>query len=394
MAEWRLSKLFSFLDFTLSLSMSHDTEACGEDLSLVQQLSQISIYQDWLNQQSGRAFDTYEDLHQWSVTDLEGFWQSIWDFREVQSPVPVSEVLPVDEMPGAQWFTGTQVNLASQVFAHVDAAEKAGQPAIVCEDELGEVVELSWSELKRKSASLALNLKAMGVQKGDRVAAYLPNCPETVIAFLACTSIGAVWSLCAPDMGVKAVADRFAQIRPKVLIAADGVHYAGKPMDRSATVEQLLSELPTVQGRIVLRTPFASSQLDANLTFEDAVSRIGKDVSEFQPEPLPFDHPVWILYSSGTTGLPKPIVLGQGGAILSGYVNLLHLDLGPSYEANSFGERFFWFTSTGWVMWNILIGVMLHGAAVMFYDGSPFHPTNDALQGQFWPLQGEVMTRL
>ena len=335
---------------------------------------QIRLYRDWLKENLSLEFENYEALWRWSVTEREAFWQSIWEFREIQSATPYECVLCKDGMPGGEWFRGVSVNLANQVFRHVEPAEAAGQPAIICENELGEVSEISWPELKRKTASLALTLQKLGVRPGDRVAAYMPNVPETVIAFLACSSLGAIWSLCAPDMGVKAVIDRFAQIEPKVLIAADGVHYAGKPMDRSSNVRQLQSELPVLSATILMETPFATGNVAKDVTFEEAVGRSDAEVAAFEPEALPFDHPIWILYSSGTTGKPKPIVQGQGGTLITAMVNLLHQDFGPSYSENNHGERFHWFTSTGWVMWNVQIAGLLVGTTICLFNGSPSGP--------------------
>ena len=219
-------------------------------------------------------------------------------------------------MPGARWFPGAQVNYAHEVLRHVDAAHAAGMPAIVSENERGEVREMSWPELRRQVASCALALRALGVQRGDRVAAYLPNVPETMVAFLACSSIGAVWSVCAPDMGTAAVVDRFRQIEPRLLIAADGVHYGGKALDRSAVVQELRAALPSVEKLLLLRTPFAAQQIAGrSRDWSDAVARDDGETAAFEPEWLPFDHPIWIVYSSGTTGLPKPIVHGQGGIL-------------------------------------------------------------------------------
>ena len=335
---------------------------------------QIRLYQDWLKTHRGLEFADYEALWRWSVTDLDAFWQSIWDFRDIQSATPYEGVLCKDQMPGGEWFKGASVNIASQILRHVEAAEAAGEPAIICENEAGDVSTLGWAEMKRKAASLALTLKSLGVVRGDRVAAYLPNVPETVIAFLACSSIGAVWSLCAPDMGTKAVTDRFSQIEPKILIAADGVQYAGKPMDRSGIVSQLRADLPSVEASILIRTPYATGDVAAEYDFADVTSNTGPEVDAFEPEPLPFDHPVWILYSSGTTGKPKPIVLGQGGTLITSMVSLIHNDLGPSYSENNKGERFHWFTSTGWVMWNAQISGLLMGTTICLYNGSPNGP--------------------
>ena len=211
---------------------------------------QIRLYQDWLAQQHGLRFNSYEDLHHWSVSHLADFWRSIWDYYQLQSPTPLAkdtQVLSNDAMPNTQWFCGVQVSLPRQLLRHAQAANATDLPAIVSDNERGEVREMSWPELQRQVASVAIALRQLGVERGDRVAAYMPNIPETVVAMLACASIGAVWSLCAPDMGVAAVVDRFKQIEPKVLIAVDGVYYGGKPLDRSEVVQSLLAELPTVQ---------------------------------------------------------------------------------------------------------------------------------------------------
>lgn len=332
---------------------------------------QLRLYQDWLRDTRGLAFDRYDDLWRWSTTDLDGFWQSIWDYHGMQSPTPHSAVVADRKMPGAVWFPGAQVNYAREVLRHADAAHAAGMPAIVSDNERGEVRELSWPELRRQVASVALALKSHGVQRGDRVAAYLPNVPETIVACLACVSIGAVWSVCAPDMGTAAVADRFRQIEPKVLIAADGVYYGGKAIDRSAVVQELRGQLPSVETLLLLRTPYAVSPLDAEIDWTDAIARDDAEVAAFAPDWLPFDHPIWIVYSSGTTGLPKPIVHGHGGIVMTMYACGLHNDIGASYGANNLGERFHWYSSTGWVMWNCQMAGLAHGATIVLYDGHP-----------------------
>jgi acetoacetyl-CoA synthetase len=332
-------------------------------------LPRIRLYQDWLAQHRGLRFDDYDALWRWSTTDLTAFWQSIWDYFEMQSPTPHSAVLQGGPMPNAVWFDGAQVNYAQQVLRHADAAHAAGFLAIVSDNEQAQVRELSWPELRRQVASLALTLRDLGVQRGDRVAAYLPNVPETMVAFLACASLGAVWSVCAPDMGTPAVLDRFQQISPKVLIAADGVFHAGRAVDRSGVVQALRDALPSVVAVVLLATPHAAEKIADTVYWTSAT---GIKEAQFEPEWLPFDHPLWIVYSSGTTGLPKPIVHGHGGILMTLMaLKALHNDIGPSTDPNSWGERFHWYSSTGWVMWNAQLAGLAGGTTIVLFDGSP-----------------------
>jgi acetoacetyl-CoA synthetase len=344
----------------------------------------IRLYQQALAERQGLRFEQYHDLWRWSTTDLPAFWQSIWTHGGFESPTPYSAVLADDRMPGARWFLGAQVNYAQRVFRHRAAADSAGCPAIVAENEAGEIRELSWSELHRQVASLALALQSFGVHPGDRVAAYLPNVPETVVAFLACCSIGAVWSVCAPDMGTQAVVDRFRQITPTVLIAADGVRYGGRSLDRAEVVEGLRRDLPSVRTLIVLRTPHASRRVEADADLDALVVRNDAATTAFEPMWLPFDHPLWIVYSSGTTGPPKALVQGHGGTALVAVAGVLHGDQGPSYHPNSLGERFHWTSSTGWVMWNAQVGGLLNGTTICIYDGSPTGPKEAPDFGVLW----------
>ncbi len=340
-------------------------------------LPQIRLYQDWLRDTRGLVFDSYDALWQWSVTDLDAFWQSIWDYFELQSPTPHSAVLAENRMPGARWFPGAQFNYARQVFRHVDKAHAAGFPAIISHNEKslagGEPPkELSWPELRRQVASLALHLQAQGVQPGDRVAAYLPNIPEAMVAFLAVVSIGGVWSICAPDMGTNAVLDRFKQIAPKVLIACDGVSYGGRDFDRTAVLEELRAALPSVQHVIVHGNLNVTKSIAGCARLERATARNDAQTQAFEPMWLPFDHPLWIVYSSGTTGLPKPIVHGHGGTVIVALaLKTLHNDVGCSYDANSWGERYHWYSSTGWVMWNAQMSGLLNGTTCCIFDGNP-----------------------
>ena len=331
-------------------------------------IPQIRLYQDWLRETRGLSFESYDALWRWSVDDLPAFWQSIRDYFELHSPTPHKAVLDDARMPGTKWFEGAQFNYVEQVFRHVDPAHAAGFAAVISRNEKGEHRELSWPELRRQVASLALHLQAQGVQPGDRVAAYLPNIPATIVAFLAVASIGGVWSLCAPDMGTNAVLDRFKQIEPKVLIACDGVRYGGRDIARTAVVAEMRAALPSVTHLLVHGTP----------DWAQATSRNDGQTSAFEPLWLPFDHPLWIVYSSGTTGLPKPIVHGHGGTVIVGLaLKVLHNDIGCSYLPNSWGERFHWYSSTGWVMWNMQAAGLLNGTTCCIYDGSPAGTSKD-----------------
>ncbi|PIF75992.1 acetoacetyl-CoA synthetase [Variovorax sp. 54] len=347
-------------------------------------IPQIRLYQNWLRDTRGLAFDSYDALWRWSVTDLDAFWQSIWDYAGLHSPTPHTAVLAERRMPGARWFPGAQVNYTREVLRHADAAHAAGLPAIVSDNERGEVRELSWPELRRQVAAVALTLKSLGVRRGDRVAAYMPNVPETMVAFLACSSIGAVWSVCAPDMGTAAVADRFRQIEPTLLIAVDGVHYGGKPLDRSTVLQELRGQLPSVQKLLLVQTPFAANAVAHDVEWQQAIARDDAEVAAFEPEWLPFDHPIWIVYSSGTTGLPKPIVHGQGGILLTMHACGLHNDVGASYGANNLGERYHWYSSTGWVMWNSQLSGLAFGATICIYDGNPAGSKEKPDWGVLW----------
>jgi acetoacetyl-CoA synthetase len=342
---------------------------------------QILRYTRWLAAERGLHFDPtttdgYDTLWRWSVTDLHAFWASLWDWSGMQSPTPYSTVLEAETMPGARWFPGAQVNYAAQVFRHADEAHAAGHPAILFQNETlqaaGELVEISWPELRRRVASLAAALKAMGVQPGDRVCAFLPNAPGAAIAFLAAASLGAIWSVCSPDMGPVAVLDRFRQIEPKVLIACDGYTYGGAAHDRLAVLKGLLAELPSVRDVVLQRylDPAADPASLAGAARRahdfDALTAGG---ASFDPAWLPFDHPLWVVYSSGTTGLPKAIVHGHGGVMIEALkAGPLHNNVGPSVET---GDRFHWYSTTGWIMWNSQMGALLGGTTICIFDGSP-----------------------
>jgi acetoacetyl-CoA synthetase len=353
----------------------------------------IHRYQRWLGQRHGLHFDHYDALWQWSVSDLNAFWRSIWDYFELQSPTPFEVVLVEDRLPGAVWFRGAQLNYAQQAMRHADEAEAAGHPAIVWCDEAGlargELQQMRWSELRRQVASLAGHLKRLGVQRGDRVAAYLPNTAATVVAFLAVASVGAVWSLCSPDMGPVAVLDRFRQIEPAVLIACDGYRHGGVDHARLPLVAELLAQLPTVRHAIVLNHLDARADaqaLAAPPRQAHAWATLVADEVPFEPEWLPFDHPLWIVYSSGTTGAPKPIVHGHGGIVLEQCkLGTLHNDVGPSVSG---GDRFHWYSSTGWIMWNCQVSALLGGTTICLFDGSPAGPRDAPDWTTLWRFAG------
>jgi acetoacetyl-CoA synthetase len=340
---------------------------------------QINRYQRWLRETRGLQFATYDAMWQWSVNDLEAFWQSIWDYFAVDSPTAFARVLSDSRMPGARWFEGAQVNYARQVLRHADVAHAAGHPAVLFADEpmlaAGQLQSLSWPGLRAQVGALAAALRGMGVRRGDRVCAYLPNRPETAVAFLACASIGAIWSVCSPDMGPVAVLDRFRQIEPVVLIACDGYRYGGAAHDRRAVVAELVEQLPSV-SHVVWQTLLgggAPPAWPARITSHDLAALLARAAPDFEPDWLPFDHPLWVVYSSGTTGLPKPIVHGHGGVMLEALkLATLHNNIAPSVQS---GERYHWYSSTGWIMWNCQVGGLLGGTTICLFDGSPGGPS-------------------
>jgi acetoacetyl-CoA synthetase len=338
--------------------------------------SNLTAYIDWLRAERGVDVAAYPELWRWSVDDLEGFWNSIFDYFGVEYDGERGPALASREMPGADWFPGVRLNWAERAFA--GKADDA--VAIVHASELRDLGEITWGELRAQVASVAAGLRSLGVGQGDRVVAYLPNIAEATIAFLAVASIGAVWSSASPDFGAGSLIDRFAQIEPKVLIAVDGYRYGGKDFDRTPIVAQLQEAMPSVEHTVLLpyldpgaTATSGAAELENVVTWDDLLARGAG--AELTFERVPFDHPLWVLYSSGTTGLPKAIVQGQGGILIEQLKKMhLHLDAKP-------GDRLFWFTTTGWMMWNFIVSGLLTEAAIVLYDGNPGFPDMGALWG-------------
>jgi acetoacetyl-CoA synthetase len=335
--------------------------------------AELTRFGRWLASERGVETDGYFDLHRWSVENVEEFWRAIWDYFEIAADGDPGVVLASREMPGAEWFPDTRLNYAEHVFrGHPDEAI-----ALLGTSELRPLTETTWGELRAEVARVAAGLRQLGVGEGDRVVAYLPNIAEAVVAFLAAASLGAVWSSASPDFGAGAVADRFAQIEPKVLLCVDGYRYGGRDFDRREVVAELRAAMPSLEH--VVCVPY----LDPDAELPDSVGwgeLGGPGPHELSFERVPFAAPLWVLYSSGTTGLPKAIVQSQGGILLEGLKKMrLHLDLGPE-------DRFFWFTTTGWMMWNVVVGALLTEAPAVLFDGNPGHPD----MGRLWDLAEEA----
>jgi acetoacetyl-CoA synthetase len=340
--------------------------------------SQLTGYMRWLAEERDLHFEDYASLWRWSVTEIEEFWRSIWDHFEVISETQYDDVLAERVMPGARWFDGAQLNYAEHIFR--DKADD--EVAVLHASELRELSELRWGELRERVGAVREGLRALGVSRGDRVVAYLPNGPEALIAFLATASLGATWSSCSPDFGRGSVVDRFAQIEPKVMFTIDGYRYGGKDFDRLDTVAEVAAQIPSLERIVVVPYLSASPELDGLEHGSEASPMTWGQLldlgagAELSFDRVGFDHPLWVLYSSGTTGLPKAIVHGHGGILLEQLKKgHLHLDAQP-------GDRVFWFSTTGWMMWNFLVGVLLTDASIVLYDGNPGQPD----MGVLWDL--------
>ncbi|HSV78734.1 MAG TPA: acetoacetate--CoA ligase [Ramlibacter sp.] len=332
------------------------------------QSSRLVQYQRWLAQDQGVSTRDYADLWRWSVADVERFWQSIWSFFDVQADGDREPALGQRTMPGAEWFPNARLNFAEHVFRNATP----DQPAVIAHSEDVPLQRISWGELERSTAALAATLRGWGVRPGDRVASYMPNRPETLIAFLACASIGAVWSSCAPDMGASVVLDRLRQTEPKVLFAIDSYSYKGKHHDRGTVVNELLAGLPSVEHVVQVTGPLAAGRQVDWRNHSRWETALQADAAP-RYERLPFAHPLWILYSSGTTGLPKAMVHSQGGILLT------HLKEMALQNDLRRGDRLLFLGSTSWAVWNLLVGALVTGASIVMYDGHPSWPDGDAL---------------
>jgi acetoacetyl-CoA synthetase len=322
--------------------------------------TRMAAFRSWLASTKGLDLPDYESLWEWSTSDLEGFWGAIAEFFEVVFHDQPTRVLEAPVMPGAVWFPGATLNYAEHALRGPD-----GDLAVVFHREDGLSSQLTYGELRRRVAAVRAGFVSLGVRPGDRVVALVPNSPEALIAFLAAASLGATWSSCSPDFGARAIADRFAQISPTVLVAVDGYRYNGRAFDVRPTVEELRSEIPSLRATVMIDY-VGGTPLPGAVTWDSLL--VDHADAELAFEPVPFDHPLWVLYSSGTTGLPKGIVQGHGGIVVEHLKMLaLHSDLGP-------GDRFFWFTTTGWMMWNFLVSGLLVGSTIVLFDGSPAHP--------------------
>ncbi|MBC41357.1 MAG: acetoacetate--CoA ligase [Pusillimonas sp.] len=331
--------------------------------------SRLAHYQQWLARHYGVSPGDYADLWQWSVDNLELFWTSIWTYFDVQSDGLNEPVLASHTMPNAQWFPNAALNYAEHVFRN--ATDQ--RPALIARSETSEPFEVSWADLRRDAGALAASLRKLGIGKGDRVVSYLPNRPETVVAFMACASLGAVWSSCAPDMGVRVVTDRFSQIEPKLIFATDSYSYNGKFHSRVVQVNELLESLPTVEH--VVHVPGPDTRVSESLPWRNKLSWESQvaEPADLVFERVPFSHPLWVVYSSGTTGLPKAIVHSHGGIVLT------HMKTMALQHDLREGDRLLFLGGTGWIVWNLQVGGLLVGATVILYDGNPAWPDKKAL---------------
>jgi acetoacetyl-CoA synthetase len=338
----------------------------------VRETTEIGRYLGWLAEHRGLEFTEYDALHRWSVSDLEGFWSSIWEYFDVRGSSPATAVLGSWDMPGTEWFPGATLNYAEHALRGTGVAPD--DVAVVAYSQTRERVQLTWAQLREQVARARAGLARLGVGRGDRVVAYLPNIPETVVAYLATASLGAVWASCAPEFGARSVVDRFGQIEPKVLLAVSGYGYGSKDIDRREQVAEIRDGLPTVQH--VVHVPYGPNPLPDTVGWAELLAEPG----ELAFDAVPFAHPLCVLFSSGTTGKPKAIVHGHGGILLEHLKNhALSWDLRP-------GDTILWFSTTAWMMWNALVSGLLVGATIVLIDGNPLHPD----LGWQWRLAAET----
>jgi acetoacetyl-CoA synthetase len=339
----------------------------------------LTAFTGWLARERGLRFDGYDALWHWSVTDLPAFWQAIWDYCGVTSSAPATSVLASRDMPGAQWFPGARLNYTEHVLRN----ERPGTNALLSCSEATSLTPMAWETLAGQVRVLATRLRELGVRPGDRVVACLPNIPHAVVAMLATTSIGAIWASCSPDFGWRGVIDRFSQLTPKVLFCVDGYRYGGREFDRTAEMREIIGALTGLEYVVsvpYLRPDEAGPLVPGGLTWDGILDRPPVPASGFDCEQVPFGHPLWILFSSGTTGLPKPIVHSHGGILLEQLkLQSFHMDLRAA-------DRMFFFTTTGWMMWNFLVSSLLLGVCPVLYDGNPGYPGPGAL----WQLAADA----
>ena len=333
--------------------------------------TEVGRYTTWLGRERGRTFGSYDELWRWSVDDLGGFWSSIWDFFGIRAHTPYDRVLETPTMPGAQWFSGSRLNYAEHLLGGEGDADRS---AVVARSQTRPPVELTFGELRELAGRVRAGLQRLGVERGDRVVAYLPNIPETLAAFIATASLGAIWAACAPEFGARSVVDRFAQIEPRVLLAVGGYGYRDNYVDRCAEVATIRARIPSIEH--VVWVPYGDAELPNATNWED----LTRDAEPLEFEPVAFDHPLYVLFSSGTTGLPKAIVHGHGGQLIEHHKNQgLGWDLKP-------GGRLLWFSTTAWMMWNALVSALLLRSSIVMLDGDPTWP--DLLQQ--WRLAEEL----
>lgn len=333
-----------------------------EPSSAFREASNIHRFQHWLKTEKGLDLDSYQSLWQWSVDNIDAFWEAVWVYFDVQSSTPYRQVLGERTMPGARWFEGSQLNFAEHVLRN----ERPGAIALHAYSESDAVREVAWTELAANVRKLATRLRTLGVKPGDRVVTYLPNTPEAVTILLAATAIGAVFSSCSPDFGHKSVVDRFQQVEPKVLFVTDGYLFGGKTFDRREEAFKIAESLPSLKTVVQIPNLYsASNDNKASVSWDKLMAGDEVSADTFEFERVPFDHPLWILYSSGTTGLPKPIVHGHGGITLE-FFKLLAFHMNQKNDSTMF-----FYTTTGWMMWNLVVGSLITGGAAVLYEGNP-----------------------